>query len=139
MGFDKDTITPQQLEGLINQWVSEQPQVEEERYNNATGKYDLKSLRDFNFEWNADYAEDHGKEIELPQVGKIEFIETIPDDPGDGQFWGAVWKLGDRYFVKAGYYSSWDSSEFDGEFYEVEQRQVMKTVWFQKGTDVEVG
>lgn len=135
--YDPKTITAEQLERLINKWAEEQPQVEYEAYNNATRKYDLKKLRDFEFEWNADNAGDHGAEIELPGLGKIEFYDTIGGE-GDGKYWGAIWKLGDRFFVKDGYYSSWDSSEFDGNFHEVEEKEVVRKVWFNKGTDQEV-
>lgn len=39
---------------------------------------------------------------------------------GDGAAMGAVIKIGDRYFKRTGYYSSWDSSEYDSTVEEVE-------------------
>lgn len=83
--------------------------------------------------WEGEYPE-----LETPW-GKLEFVETYPDSPGDGRFWGSVWKLGDRFFIQGGYYSSWDSSEFDGEFEEVEQRPKEIMVYYRKGSNYEIG
>lgn len=112
------SVTAHKVEQALDKWIKSQPQVEEEYYNR-------KQMADFYFDWYGD----NNPRVELDGLGMLEFVETTPEDPGDGKYFGSVWKLGNQYFVKDGYYSSWDSSEFDGAFHEVKQAEVKQTVW----------
>src|SRR4051812_30858634 len=63
---------------------------------------------------------------DIPNIGKIEYADT-DGQPNDGAEISAVIKIGDRYFEKSGYYSSWGSSTMDGDIVEVRPKQVQVT------------
>lgn len=60
-----------------------------------------------------------GEKENLPGLGEIVVVDRR-DDPGDGQEMWIVFSLGDQFFRKTGYYSSWDGSSWDGALVEVE-------------------
>lgn len=86
--------------------------------------------------WNLP-KEERGK-IDLGELGVLEYMRTVPNDPGDGKYWGSLWKLGEQYFIKDGFYSSWDSSEFDGDFHEVRKGDRVAESWHDIFTGEEV-
>ena len=114
-----------QVENALQEWIQKQPKVSDMRYNYKTSKYDIPHEENFQFDWYGD----GNKVIELEEIGTLEFVETTPEDPGDGKWMGSIWKLNDQYFCQDGYYSSWDSSEFDGAFREVKQKEVKVIRW----------
>lgn len=113
------SATAKQVEGALNKWIESQPQHQVTNYRGN------KEMVPFSFDWYGDET----KKVELEGLGTLEFVTMTPDDPGDGKFFGSVWKLGDQYFCQGGYYSSWDSSEFDGSFNEVRPAEQKVTVW----------
>jgi hypothetical protein len=57
------------------------------------------------------------------------------EEGGDHRMYMVIqtgWGTDTRYFMKTGEYNSWDSSEWDGEFYEVVAQEVKKTEWVNK-------
>lgn len=59
-------------------------------------------------------------------IGKLEFADQWGGE-GDGAQIHVVLKVGDRYFQRDGYFSSWGEDSMDGAVYEVKPKQVMKT------------
>lgn len=64
-------------------------------------------------------------ELETP-LGKV-VVEDVQGGEGDGAPIHVIIKVGERYFQMDGYYSSWDSSEMDGELFEVQPKEVKVT------------
>jgi hypothetical protein len=62
----------------------------------------------------------------LDGIGKVEFVDSWGGE-GDGAEIFVVIKVGDRYFQRTGYYSSWGESRMDGKLEEVKPVQVMRT------------
>ena len=54
-------------------------------------------------------------------------VEQVDGGEGDGAGIEVVISVQDRYFEINGEYSSWDSSSFDGDLYEVKPKQVQVT------------
>lgn len=76
--------------------------------------------------------EELGKdEGNIEGFGKAEFVESYGGEGMGDERW-IVFKVGDRYFQKNGFYSSWDGSSWDGELEEVEPREVTVTQYFAK-------
>lgn len=116
-------VTVEQLEGAIEKWNDQTD------HSFTFGEYgDM-------YEYKEDDVSEDWPFITLPELGIFEFIETTPDNPGDGHEWNAIWKLGDQFFMKEGYYSSWDSSEFDGELSECWASPVVTVEWGNKKPD----
>lgn len=67
---------------------------------------------------------------EFPQFGTLEFVEGYTGGEGGGSDAYVVFKLGDRYFKKEGYYASHYGTDWDGRLYEVEPYE--KTVTFYR-------
>lgn len=59
-------------------------------------------------------------------IGQIEFAERSGGE-GDGAEISIVIKIGNRYFQRDGYYSSWGEDSMDGDIYEVKPKQVQRT------------
>lgn len=86
------------------------------------------------------YEEDHGDEldgnvyesikwgsdIEVPGLGKLELVEDFGGE-GQGDDYWVVFKVGDQFFKKNGWYASYDGGELDGDLYEVVPVQVSRT------------
>ena len=81
-------------------------------------------------QWGKDHEEDffyeisYKKVIELPGIGTASFVDqhrpdTSWDDDHDGEYIDVIFRIDNRYFRKAGVYSSWDADEWDGPFEEV--------------------
>lgn len=69
--------------------------------------------------------------LDIPGLPKIE-IADVEGGEGDGaEIWVTI-KVGDQYFQKYGYYSSWGDSAIHGDVYEVFPKQVMRTEWSKK-------
>lgn len=77
--------------------------------------------KDYGDEWFA-FAEGgkYGLDTLSTPLGQVNRVDSGPDDPGDGKAIWVVVRVGNRHFRKSGYYSSWDSSSYDGELEEVE-------------------
>lgn len=63
---------------------------------------------------------------EIPNIGKLEFAETS-GLPNDGASIAVVIRIGNRFFRKSGYYSSWGDSTMDGAIEEVKAKRVERT------------
>lgn len=64
-------------------------------------------------------------ELDTP-LGKVTVVDTSGGQ-GDGAPIAVVVEVQGRHFQMDGYYSSWESSEMDGELYEVKPVQVTRT------------
>lgn len=56
--------------------------------------------------------------LEVEGLGTIEFVESFGGE-GQGDSLWVVFKIGDRYFQKDGYYASYDGGTWDGAVTEV--------------------
>jgi hypothetical protein len=61
--------------------------------------------------------------------GKIEWVETDSEYDEGRQDLAMVFKVGDRFFRKHGYYDSWAGGAWDGALEEVRPREKMMTVY----------
>jgi len=62
--------------------------------------------------------------------GTIEYVTHSDDGYDDGRIdRSVVFRIGDRYFRKSGYYDSWEGGDWDGELEEVRPREKMITVY----------
>lgn len=57
--------------------------------------------------------------VEIPGFGRLEVVEYDGGGEGHGEYIFCVFKIGDRYFRKTGYYASFDGSNWDGALEEV--------------------
>ena len=78
------------------------------------------------------------EEVVLEGIGTAKFVEETGHD-GDGKYMGSIWRVGDRHFAKGGIYSSWDSSEWDGDFEEVVADTKVVEIWKNIETGFEIG
>lgn len=68
--------------------------------------------------------------VDVPGLGKLEYFEDYGGE-GQGDDYWVVFKLGDQYFRKDGWYASYDGGELDGELYEVKPVEVKVTQYQQ--------
>lgn len=62
----------------------------------------------------------------LEGIGQLEFVDSGGGEGDGAEIWVVI-KIGNRYFRKTGYYSSWGSDEMDGDLEEVKPKQVEVT------------
>lgn len=77
---------------------------------------------------DAYYEETIDEEFDVPGLPKITFVDSGGGE-GDGAEIYVVVQIGDQYFQKTGYYSSWGESEMDGATEEVQPKKVVRTEW----------
>lgn len=65
----------------------------------------------------------------FPELGTLEFVEGYTGGEGGGEDAYVVFKLGDRYFRKQGYYASHYGTDWDGELREVNPVQRVVTFY----------
>jgi hypothetical protein len=77
-----------------------------------------------------DYIE--RREIYLPTLDEFaEYVKSYqPEQEGNEQW--ILFKVGDQFFRKYGYYNSWDSPEWDGKLTEVIPREVTVIKYIDK-------
>lgn len=75
--------------------------------------------------WWADEV-NSGEPIEVERLGQVETINTYTGGEGGGEDCELLFKVGDRFFQKVGYYASYDGTYWDGDFSEV--RPELKTI-----------
>jgi hypothetical protein len=64
--------------------------------------------------------------VEVPGLGKLEYVEDYGGEGSGDDYW-VVFKIGDQFFRKDGWYASYDGGELDGELYEVKPTKVSVT------------
>lgn len=63
----------------------------------------------------------------------LEYVEKEGGYEGGGEELWVVFKVGDQYFRKSGYYASYDGSTWDGALEEVEPYVEPKTLYRRRG------
>lgn len=62
----------------------------------------------------------------------VEVVETDPGGEGHGEYVYFILKVGEQTFKKEGYYASHHGTDWDGDFFEVESREVTVTKFVRK-------
>lgn len=57
--------------------------------------------------------------VEVADLGSVQVVDRQPGREGGGENIYIVFKVGERFFKKTGYYASYDGSNWDGSFTEV--------------------
>lgn len=71
---------------------------------------------------------EYGK-VEFEGIGTAEIVETAGGE-GEGDSAHIIFKIGDRHFMKTGYYASFDGFYWDdGRLFEVEPYEKTVTAW----------
>lgn len=74
--------------------------------------------------------------ITVPGLGEVSVVERVGGGEGEGDHMHIVFRVADshveHFFKKSGYYSSWDSSDWDGAFVEVHPREKTITVYEER-------
>ena len=97
-----------------------------DRAIDAADNDEVVGLRHYGGIDNEVYLEDLWREfdsykwVEIPGFGRLEVVEYDGGGEGHGEYIYLVFKIGDRYFRKTGYYASFDGSNWDGSLEEVE-------------------
>jgi len=66
------------------------------------------------------------EDIEVTGFGTLKFVDEYGGEGSGDEFW-VVFKVGDQFFRKEGWYASYDGGELDGELYEVKAAKVQRT------------
>lgn len=92
--------------------------------------------RNYDYEyWDFMYEASPGMQVDLLGYGVVEVVDAIigkdnavyrGEDTYDNYI---ILKVGDRFFKKTGYYSSWDGGGMDGPWFEVEKIEKTIYVW----------
>lgn len=104
------TYTAQQLSEIIDSVYD----VEDDEFEDETG---------YENPWDAI----HDETVTIQGV-TFEHVESFGGE-GDGDTAWVVFKVGDQYFQKDGYYASYDGFYWDGDLYQVESYQKVVTAW----------
>jgi hypothetical protein len=67
--------------------------------------------------------------VEVEGLGRLEFVEGYSGGEGGGSNVYSVFKIGDQYFKKTGYYASHYGTDWDGSIYEVVPQEKTITVY----------
>lgn len=118
-------ITAEQFEAALENGV----EYTYTNWKNETHQYTLDGA-DF---WSEAY--DQGT-LEIPGLGTAKHIDGEHGGEGSGEHIWQVWQIGDgesaQYFMKTGYYMSYDGSNWDGDLIEVEPFEKTVTDWKNK-------
>lgn len=115
------SITAKDFEAALEKGV-DQP------YVNWKGEDDVRTYDNYDF-WDS-----HGGQspIEIPGLGTATHIDGEHGGEGSAEYIWQVWKIGEQYFQKTGYYMSYDGSTWDGDLTEVEPFEKTVTDWRSK-------
>lgn len=84
------------------------------------------SAWDYNEEWQGE----NRLLLDIDGVQEYaEYVDGKPAEEGGGETIFAIFKVGDQYFRKDGYYLSHDGSYWDGDLFEVHPTQKTVTVY----------
>lgn len=79
------------------------------------------------------YEDSDIESVEINGVGyPVEVVETDPGGEGHGESVYVIVKVGDQTFKKEGYYASHYGTDWDGDFFEVESREITVTKFVRK-------
>lgn len=67
--------------------------------------------------------------VEVERLGPVQLVSTYTGGEGGGEDAELIFKIGDRYFRKGGYYASHDGTYWDGDFSEVRPEPKTITVY----------
>lgn len=109
------SFTVKEVEDAINKW--EEKDQEENPNSYYDGVYDR-------LKWGEELEEIEG-------LGKLEYVDDYGGE-GQGDDYWVVFKVGDQFFRKNGWYASYDGGELDGELYEVFPKEVTRTEYTTK-------
>ena len=70
--------------------------------------------------------------VELPNLGTATYVDGEHGGEGSAEHIWQVWQVGNQYFMKTGYYMSYDGSNWDGDLVEVEPFEKTVTDWKSK-------
>lgn len=73
----------------------------------------------------------YGEDVEVEGLPKIELVEEFGGE-GQGDDYWVVFKVGDQFFKKNGWYASYDGGELDGDLHEVFPTEVTRTEYTTK-------
>ncbi|QLF83389.1 hypothetical protein SEA_NICEHOUSE_175 [Rhodococcus phage NiceHouse] len=114
------TITAKELRQLASiAWGEIDPDVGEDEYED----YEPDDYPDVNW--------DEAEEMEIPGHGTLKLIGLFGGE-GDGAEYFAIVQLGEQFFKIKTYYSSWDSTDWEADWYEVVPAQKTITVYKRK-------
>lgn len=88
----------------------------------------IETIDDSEF-WHEGY---YNGPFEIPGLGTLEYVDGETGGEGSAEYIWQVWKIGDQYFKKEGYYMSHHGSEWDGEIFEVVPFEKTVTDWKTK-------
>lgn len=125
------TYTLEQIEDAVENWEEYwSEELEESLYTDEERAMDSKYRIGVPEGWS---DMDYGTFIVIDgQRVDYEFLEST-GGPEQGSYTSVVFRIGDRYFKKEGYYASHYGNDWDGDFYEVVPTQVTVTKYVKAG------